>query len=721
VPKAAIIVLSALAMLGLTPLAAHSSARTAPTRSISVSGVGVAMYPAFRSSIHRYGLTTSARTRGAVTVTASTSDHSGSVWVDGKPVASGKRTLSGLTTGDEISVFIKDSSGTTAYSLIYLPVGFPTMTVVTKTAGIAPGKVFLTPTDFTGNDPSFETAVDNNGVPIYVRTDGGVPLDFKVQANGDYSVARDPAINGQTAGSDQIDELNSKFEKIGAYSTVGGLTDTDGHDSLLEPNGDRWLIASEPTDDVQPGNTSDGLFDAYIQEQSPTGTVLFQWDSADYGLQAESMLPNSPDYAHLNSIWLMKNGDILASFRHLSQVMEIATSAHNGFEPGDIVWSLGGQDPTLTTLDDPDGGPCAQHSASQLPNGDILMFDDGSQDIDNSAPLCPNYLDPPNIATAVQRPQTRVVEYTINQTAKTATMVWSYDIPGRDSNFEGSAQRLSNGDTMIGWGPNTAAYATEVNMAGKVVWELKGNNGLFSYRSQRFPAPDKIPPSVDVTRPGEGATYTYGQVVHSDFSCTDRGGSTLQSCAGPVTEGAAINTSALGTHTFTVTAKDGAGNTTKVKRTYTIVGSKYQPDAMIKKLPGGSYVGSNVLGGINHQQVKESIRAAGQSVDARVRLVNRGSKADRLVLSGTAGTSKFAIRYFVGATNVTKTVTAGTYKTPRLAPGRSLTLRLEVTRTTHAKVGDTRIVKLTATSHADAVRHDTVAAVVRAIHRAQRP
>ncbi|HTW18941.1 MAG TPA: aryl-sulfate sulfotransferase [Mycobacteriales bacterium] len=703
-PKVFLAILACLATLGLAPAVAHSAPRTTPTQMIAVSGSGVGMYPAFSTSIHRYAITTDDTTAGTVQVTASTSAKSGSIWIDGQPVASGTETLTGLSSGDEISVFIKSSKATSVYSLIYVPAGFPTMSVTTMKAGIAPGYVFLTPSDFTGGTPSFETAVDNYGVPIYVRKDPGVPLDFKRQPNGDYSVARSPALGTQSG--DQIDELNSRFKEIAQYQTEGGLTDTDGHDSILLANGDRWLIATEP-------NSNTMKWDGVIQEQSPTGKVLFQWSSGDHGLDAVSMFPGSVDYAHLNSIWLMKNGDILASFRHLSQVMEIATHAHNGFKKGDIVWSLGGRYPTLKAVDDPDQGPCAQHSASQLPNGDILMFDDGSESIDGSGVLCPDYNDP--ASGPVARPQTRVAEYKINQTKKTATLVWSFQITGRDSNFEGSAQRLSNGDTMIGWGPNTAAIATEVNADKQVVWELKANNGLFSYRALKFPAPDKIPPVVDVTTPVNGATYTYGENVDSDFSCTDRGGSNLQSCAGSVTEGAPIDTTASGTHTFTVTAKDGAGNTTTVKRTYRVVGSPYRPDAMIKPV-GGHYTGAKIYNAINAQTITQSISSPTGSAKAVVKVCNRSAKPDRLVVRGSAGSAKFGVRYYDGSRDITKAVEAGTFRTPTLAPGAALTLSVIAKRTTHAKAGNERKLKLTVSSAHDSGRTDAVATVIRAKH-----
>ncbi len=702
--KVLIAVLACLATVGLSPVAAHSTPRSAPKHALSVSGNGVAMYPAFSPSVRRYAITTTDKTAGAVRVTAETTARSGSVWIDGQPAAGGTKRLSGLSSGDEISVFIKDSSGTAVYSLIYLPPGFPTLDVVTKQPGIAPGYVFLTLSDFTGTTPGYDTIVDRNGVPIYVQQESSVPLDFKRQSNGDYSVGLPTTLAGRTGV--QIIDYNDQFEQVAAYSTVNGLVNTDGHDSIVLPNGDRWLLATEPNSDTK-------NLDAVIQEQSPTGQVLFQWSTADHVDPALDSVQNGPDYAHINSIWLMKNGDILASFRHLSQVMEIATHAHGGYQPGDIVWSLGGKRPTLQTVGDPHGGPCAQHAASQLPNGDILMYDDGSESINGSPLLCVNPHD--RTGPSIARPQTRIVEYSINQTDHTATKVWSFQIDNRDTVFAGSAQRLSNGDTMIGWASNTQALATEVTPSKKVVWELKDTAGLFSYRSLKFAAPDKIAPAVDLTTPAKDATYTYGEKVHSEFICTDRGGSSLHSCAGSTREGASLDTSASGTHTFTVRAKDGAGNTTTVKRTYHVVGSPYRPDALIRTA-SGHYVGAKIYDALGMQTIRQSISSATGSATAVVRLRNRGAKTDRLTVRGSAGTSTFHVRYFEGHRDVTTSVVAGTFRTPALAAGAALSLRLEITRTTRSRAGNHHRFAISATSTHDSGMNDAVATVVRAQH-----
>jgi WD40 repeat protein len=83
------------------------------------------------------------------------------------------------------------------------------------------------------------------------------------------------------------------------------------------------------------------------------------------------------------------------------------------------------------------------------------------------------------------------------------------------------------------------------------------------------------PPQVTISTPTQGATYSLGQAVTARYSCSEGiDGTGLQSCAGPVANGAALPTSAPGQHTFTVTATSADGQQTTKTTTYTVSAPK---------------------------------------------------------------------------------------------------------------------------------------------------
>ena len=91
-------------------------------------------------------------------------------------------------------------------------------------------------------------------------------------------------------------------------------------------------------------------------------------------------------------------------------------------------------------------------------------------------------------------------------------------------------------------------------------------------------AQDLEGPAITIAAPLEGAQFKQGQQHIADFSCTDND-SGVESCVGTVADGAAIDTSKIGYHTFTVTAKDKAGTETTKSVTYMVNSTDVTDDA----------------------------------------------------------------------------------------------------------------------------------------------
>jgi hypothetical protein len=82
---------------------------------------------------------------------------------------------------------------------------------------------------------------------------------------------------------------------------------------------------------------------------------------------------------------------------------------------------------------------------------------------------------------------------------------------------------------------------------------------------------DTAAPGIDIVTPEDGAVYDADAVILANYSCTDEdGGSGVESCDGSVADGDPIDTSTVGTHTFTVDTSDVAGNTATESVTYRV-------------------------------------------------------------------------------------------------------------------------------------------------------
>ena len=707
--------LSFVVVLAASGLGLFVPSAAAPdiVRSLTVSGTEVGMYPAFDPAVLRYAATTTASTGGTLEITATTSDPSGSVLVDGQP-ATTPTTVSGLAEGQEVSVVIDDTDGRTTYSVMYLPAGFPALHATTRTPDREqPGLIGLTLNAFDGAQPAFGAIVDRNGVPVYA-VDGPWDTDLKQQPNGDVTVSRLTRAGGGHTGYalvtlDRSDR--SLPEEPTSYEVTDGLTDTDGHDSIRLADGSTVLIGYEPSNDACLPDTT--YLDATIQKLDPAGNVVFQWTSQGMEGEALNTIPwpttgcQHIDYAHINSVVSVEDGDIIASFRHFSAAYRIATRAHDGYAKGDIVWKFGGKHSSFAFPNDPLGGPCAQHTVSQLANGHLLVFDNGTSG------FCVDPADP--TGPAIARGTTRVSEYALDLAASpkpTATLVWSYPDDGsKYAMFAGSARRLGNGNTLIGWAADRSALATEVDAAGQTVWELKaadppvGKQRYATYRAELITA---LRPTPAPNGPADGATVVQDSVVPASALCTDWAGSSLDACTTTGTIGGRLDTSTLGAHTWTVAATDGAGNSTTIARSYRVVDG-YLVDGIVRKDGSKSWKRDNVYGP-EGQLVRQRV-ARRHTATARWRVQNDGARPDTLALSGTGGTKRFRVRYLDGRTDVTAAVVAGTYRTTTLAPGAWTTLRVEVTPTRRAHGGASRTVRLQAAS-TSAANVDSVATQV---------
>jgi len=363
-----------------------------------------------------------------------------------------------------------------------LPPSFPKITI-RATEETAPGVLYLanlrrTDTDDETTRP-YLIILNNDGTPAFFRPAPMPPAyNFGRMPNGNryvYSLL-DRGL-GRGAAMDGIYHiLDSQGNIIRDITIIGEGLPTQMHAFVPLENGN-VLLTSQPThtEDLTAfgGDAEAIVVETIIQEIDPDDNVVFEWSSADHVELTETRTPRELMFAppapvayfHGNGLAVDQNGDIIISARRFDELIKINR------QTGDIIWRMGGpasQNNEFTFINDPRGGFSGQHHVTVLPNGNILLFDNGDLSEERVS---------------------RAVEYEIDEESRTATLVWSFEDPaGRYTGSMGSAQRLSNGNTLIGWGnaPPEGPNAIEVNSDGEIVFELWLPPSQMTYRIYRY-------------------------------------------------------------------------------------------------------------------------------------------------------------------------------------------------------------------------------------------
>ena len=250
-------------------------------------------------------------------------------------------------------------------------------------------------------------------------------------------------------------EFTAEGESL-AVHTAGAALYTDPHELLLRdgPTGRVALLFGYDlrSENLVPlgGLASQLVAGHTILRQTASGAVDFQWSAWDhFDLNDWVARPpnlssySSIDFDHPNSIEVDGAGNYIVSFASLTQIVKIDPAT------GAMRWRFGGRENQFSLIGDALGGFGIQHDVRLLPNGDLLLFDNG------------NYHTPP---------ESRAAEYRLDTLAMTATLVWEYrHVPPVFAPYVGSAQRYRNGHTLVGFG--AAGVMTEVTGDGTVAWE----------------------------------------------------------------------------------------------------------------------------------------------------------------------------------------------------------------------------------------------------------
>lgn len=253
---------------------------------------------------------------------------------------------------------------------------------------------------------------------------------------------------------------------------------TDNHEILFTPRPSGGFTAHYFTYTIRDidlsryftgGQTNVRLAGHQIMRFAPDGTREWEWDGWTH-LRIEDWIEEpardrqaaAGDFDHPNSLAFDLDGNYVASFRNSAEVIKVDA------QTGQMIWRFGGNQNQFQILNDPLGGFCGQHSAEILPNGNLLLFDNGLRHTPQ---------------------QSRAVEYRLDVAARTATMVWEFRYPRTTlyTPFTGSVQRLANGNTVVGFA--FGGVVAEVDPSGNMIWDaalvVDGNQAV-TYRMKRI-------------------------------------------------------------------------------------------------------------------------------------------------------------------------------------------------------------------------------------------
>jgi Arylsulfotransferase (ASST) len=346
----------------------------------------------------------------------------------------------------------------------------PPLLDVAKPGPAAGGYLFLAAKE--KKDPGGPMILDSRGQlvwfdPIQPKS----ATDFRVQTWRGKPVLTwwEGAITLTGVGAGRFVIVDDTYRRIAEFGAGNGLTG-DLHEFRLTPRGTALVLAYKP---VQRDLTSVGVqkrgwvYDSVVQELSvPDARVLFEWHSLDHVPLAESVLRKPAksasrkapfDYFHVNSVDLEPDGNLLVSARNTHTLYEVDR------RDGHIVWRLGGKASDFAMGNGTRFG--YQHDARRQRDGTITLFD--------------------NSATPAIAKFSRALVIRADEKTKRATLVHAYAHPKHVlSPHQGDAQRMANGDTLVGFGGKP--YVTEFTRDGRVVFDAKLVVGDF-YRAYRFP------------------------------------------------------------------------------------------------------------------------------------------------------------------------------------------------------------------------------------------
>jgi hypothetical protein len=377
-----------------------------------------------------------------------------------------------------------------------LPSGFPSVTVKTRN-NPSNGYIYFSNFRLTNNttDPKYNFVLDNSGnLILYDSINMAGSMDFKRQPNANLPFT---LYTYYDYNDGMYDGVDSAFDPISNYSAVAPATVTDEHELRFLPGGGYVLfglygVVMNLTDSVSGGGPNNTVVAYVIEQFDSSQNLVWQWKTLDYIPVTDDIgqvvTSGQFDYIHCNALEFSGDTAYILSSRHTSEITKIDRSN------GNMLWRWGGKHNQFQFLGDTLQFSY-QHAIRYTPTGTFTLFDNG------------DYRDSGSVLYS------RAMEYSLDESAKTATEVWEYrHSPSLYAYAMGYVQRLEDGNTLIGWGACTTVALTEVTPQNTAALEIDLGSANVNYRAQLdtnqiLPLSSVVNSSVPATGISLGTSY----------------------------------------------------------------------------------------------------------------------------------------------------------------------------------------------------------------------
>jgi Arylsulfotransferase (ASST) len=432
--------------------------------------------PGFRTSVPDY---VTRCKQGAPVHFAVSARHGSAVAIGGGQPRKGDFAVDApLDTDTSVTVRVVSDGRSRTHHVRCLPRDFPTWTVHRHAK---PQSQWYVVTPVGRNSFGYVTILDARGVPVWwAHSSWYAPWDGKLTSDGNLIWGR---IFGTDFGLDPRggwEEHRLDGRTVRVLQTKG--TPTDFHDLEQTPDGHYLLDSYQRrtgTVDLRRygGPAHAHVYDAVIQELTPSGKLVWSWSSRHHIRLAENTWwsdiveaqgrrdPSERRYdlVHINS--MQPDGDgIIVSARFLDAVFRIDRKT------GRVTWKLGGtpRPRSIAVKGDPYpfGG---QHDARLLDDHTLTVYDNGAS----------------GRGQAARRPP-RAERYRLDPESHTAELVEAVDDPAvPNSPWGGGARKLPSGNWVVNWGGTS--LVSELTPTSRPVIDIQFQDGLWGYRA--FPIP----------------------------------------------------------------------------------------------------------------------------------------------------------------------------------------------------------------------------------------